>query len=116
MNVLLVDDDRSVRITLGALLEDEGLSVIEAGSLEEARLQLGAVEFRLVVLDHLLPDGSGLDLVPQLRGLVPMPRIVMLTGLDGSSNLVDLNLIKAMEPEQLVHQLVELCGGTTHAG
>lgn len=116
MKVLLVDDDGLVRLTLGALLEDEGLLVTEAGSLEEARARLVEDQFRLVVLDHRLPDGAGPDLLGELRALSPVPRIAMLTGFEGVSADVDVNLVKASAPEELVRKLVSLCVGGPHGG
>lgn len=114
MKVLLVDDDGLVRLTLGALLEDEGLEVIEAGSLQEARQHLANAQFRLVVLDHRLPDGDGSELLTELRALSPAPRIAMLTGMDSLSFAVDVNLVKASAPEELVRKLVALSSGASN--
>ncbi|PZR17671.1 MAG: response regulator [Archangium gephyra] len=116
MKVLLVDDDRALRLTLGALLEDEGLLVTEAGSLEEARARLKESQFRLVVLDHRLPDGEGPELLAELRALSSRPRVAMLTGLDDSSPDVDMRFVKASAPGELVRRLVSLCSGVPDGG
>ena len=69
--VLLVTADADVRRQLLPLLESEGLSVSQAGTLEEARAAL-ADERALpsaVVVDVDLPDGSGHDLIVAIRRL-----------------------------------------------
>ncbi len=110
MSVLLVDDDGLVRLTLGALLEDAGLDVVEAGSLKEARERLAdGGAFELVVLDHSLGDGAGSELLGELRQLTPAPRVAMLTGLDAVEGVkVDAQVKKSMAPEELVRKLVAL--------
>ncbi len=67
--VLLVTADAGVRVQLLPLLEAEGLSVSEAGSLKDARAAL-ADERALpsaVVVDVDLPDGSGHELIVEIR-------------------------------------------------
>lgn len=110
MSVLLVDDDGLVRLTLGALLEDEGLDVVEAGSLKEARERLAdGGAFELVVLDHSLADGAGSELLGELRALTPAPRVAMLTGLDVIGGVtVDVQIKKSTAPEEMVRKLVAL--------
>ncbi len=106
--VLLVDDDESVRITLAALLEDEGFSVELAGSSAEARSRISeGSRYDLVLLDQNLGDGLGIDLVPRLRAEVPMARIVLLSGVeaDPSDPSVDARVAKGEAPEALFRAL-----------
>jgi len=81
--VLLIDDDESSRITLSVLLESDGHTVIEAGSIAEARARIdsdGGDTFELAIVDHELPDGRGTTLVPRFRERCPGARVFVLTG------------------------------------
>jgi two-component system KDP operon response regulator KdpE len=68
---LLVEDVKAMRIYLRAMLENENVLIAEASSLAEARGFLRASPGSppdFVVLDLELPDGNGLDLMPDLSG------------------------------------------------
>ena len=81
MRVLIVDDDDANRLTLAALLEDEGCEVVEAVSVAGVRdLFVTGPAPAVVVLDLGLPDGSGLGLVPEVRAAWPEARVMILSG------------------------------------
>jgi putative two-component system response regulator len=61
--VLVVDDDPSIALLLAHVLETEGYSCVQAGTIAEAKARLGEQAFDVMVCDVRLPDGSGLDLV-----------------------------------------------------
>lgn len=65
--ILVVDDEAPMRELLRIILEAEGYSVTEAGSLSEAYAQLDRGRFDLVVCDIYLPDGNGLELIRSAR-------------------------------------------------
>jgi CheY-like chemotaxis protein len=67
--ILIVEDSLTVRMDLVEILAATGQTVTACASLAEARARLGAAEFALIVLDMLLPDGDGLDLLAELRAL-----------------------------------------------
>lgn len=64
--VLHVDDDDDLRQVVAALLDDSA-DLVGAANLADARARLEHDSFDLIVLDVALPDGSGLELLPQLR-------------------------------------------------
>lgn len=79
--LFLVDDSETNRLTLSALLEDEGFVIDEASSFTEARARLeAAAGFDVVLLDQHLGDGLGADLLPIVRGACPSAKIVMMSG------------------------------------
>ncbi|MGZ3420209.1 MAG: response regulator [Polyangiales bacterium] len=78
--VLLVDDDDGARLTLQALLEDEGFSVTEAASSNEALALAGTIQWDLVLLDQHIGPVLGSDLVPTLRKTAPTAKIVIVSG------------------------------------
>jgi diguanylate cyclase (GGDEF)-like protein len=78
---LVVDDDERVRSMVRLALELEGLAVIEASSLVQARNLLGP-GVTGIVLDRQLPDGDGLDLLPDIGRLSPGARVVVCSALN----------------------------------
>ena len=79
--ILIVDDHEIVRRGLEGLLEEAfpdavfGLAACLARAQEQIRREI----WDLVVLDISLPDGSGLDLIPELRALRPGTAILVLS-------------------------------------
>ncbi|MEZ4221277.1 MAG: response regulator [Polyangiaceae bacterium] len=80
--VLLVDDDESNRLTLEAVLEDEGYRVECAATVAEGRTKLrdGSEPYAAALLDYNLPDGCGASLIPELRANNPGAPAVLITG------------------------------------
>lgn len=65
--VLIVDDSLTVRMDLEEAFTDAGFTPTLCGDLATARLELAREQFVLVVLDILLPDGDGVDLLKELK-------------------------------------------------
>jgi DNA-binding NtrC family response regulator len=77
--VLVVDDEPSIRIGLRRALQSKGYEVGEAGSCAEAEAAFAASPPHVAIIDQQLPDGSGVDLLPRLRGVHPGVPVIMLT-------------------------------------
>jgi len=78
--LLIVEDDDALRSRLSKALRGRGFTVEEAADADQASHQAQAVAPELALVDLRLPGASGLDVVRRLGGLVPRPRIVVLTG------------------------------------
>ncbi len=78
--ILIVDDDRQIRRVLTETLRSWDYSILEAENLSEARKVFTADEPKIVLLDIDLPDGSGLDFLPEIKELQPEAIVVMITG------------------------------------
>jgi two-component system, NtrC family, nitrogen regulation response regulator NtrX len=65
--ILIVDDEKNIRRTLRMVLEGEGQTVHEAGSIAEAESVLGRTEIDVILLDVKLGDDNGLDLLRTLK-------------------------------------------------
>ena len=65
--ILIVDDSLTVRMDLSETLMTAGLAVVTCETGEEARRALGEREFSLVILDVLLPDADGIDILKEIR-------------------------------------------------
>ncbi len=81
--VLVVDDEENVRETVRAVMEGMGAQVFCAASLTEARTLLDPA-LDVVLLDLMLGDGSGLDLLREIRADARLSSVsvVILTALD----------------------------------
>ncbi|WP_456419828.1 sigma-54-dependent transcriptional regulator [Thermovibrio sp.] len=79
MRVLVLEDEASLRDILALILEDFGYEVEEAGSLREARERLNEGEFDLALVDLRLPDGSGMELVREIKGRNPETEVIIIT-------------------------------------
>ena len=66
-NILLVEDDNEIRELIKLYMETNQIRVWEAEELKEARAILDTRQPDLLILDLLLPDGSGYDLCQELR-------------------------------------------------
>ena len=83
--VLLVEDDRSLGKTLAERLIKEGLDVSWVETLASGRAAAAAGGWDLAILDVMLPDGSGFDLVPDIRRRSRTP-IMFMTALNSAES------------------------------
>ena len=67
MNILVVEDEPDIRKTLEYNISREGHKVLTAGSIHDAEKILQSQSLSLVLLDLMLPDGSGLDFCRKLK-------------------------------------------------
>ena len=78
--VLIVEDDEATRFGLSRYLQRTGHTALTAGDLGEARRQAAARRCDAVLLDLGLPDGNGLDWIPELRREAPGIGVIVVTG------------------------------------
>ncbi len=78
--VLLVDDNANLAASARKLLEMSGAEVQVAGTDKQARTWLEQGEYSLVLVDLMLPDGSGLDLVNDYYENLEGTSFVLMTG------------------------------------
>ena len=81
-SIFLLEDDQTLGRGIGMALEGPGRAVTLAGTLQEGRAILAQNRFDLLILDINLPDGSGLDLLRQLRGAGNNTPVILLTAND----------------------------------
>ena len=67
MKILVIEDEPDIRKNLEYNLAREGFSVSGAASILEAKTLLSSDDFNLILLDLMLPDGSGLDLCKEIK-------------------------------------------------
>ncbi len=110
--VLHIDDDPVTRRVLTAVAP--GLDVVTAATVAEARAKLKEGPWHGVVLDLGLPDGDGLDLLPEIKSQRPTPSVVIFSGREVDAEHVDgvaAALAKSVRDEgDVVETLRELLG------
>jgi two-component system phosphate regulon response regulator PhoB len=67
LNILVIEDEPDIRKTLEYNISREGHKVLTAGSIHDAEKILQSQSLSLVLLDLMLPDGSGLDFCRKLK-------------------------------------------------
>lgn len=65
-HILIVEDDANARAALGELVGAEGFTTALAGSLRDARIQMSRHSPDAVLIDLVLPDGNGMDLMEDI--------------------------------------------------
>jgi two-component system response regulator RegX3 len=85
--ILVVDDELSVRESVGYALEQEGFDVTLAADGEEAEGQISDDHFDLLILDIMMPGPSGLDICRDVRARSAVP-IIVLTAKDAEVDKV----------------------------
>lgn len=79
--ILVVDDDSEIRKLLVRYMRDQGFRVLLASNCGEVRERIVTHQIDLMILDVMLPDGSGLDLCRDLRMARSNIPIILLTAL-----------------------------------
>lgn len=77
--ILIVDDEATARKFVSEALADAGYDAIEAGNLKEANKAIDTGAADIILLDVMLPDGSGLSLLDRLAMENPRPPVILIT-------------------------------------
>tara|TARA_B100001142_G_scaffold330373_1_gene398723 strand:+ start:26026 stop:26712 length:687 start_codon:yes stop_codon:yes gene_type:complete len=67
LNILVIEDEPDIRRTLEYNIAREGFNVLTASSISEAEEAIKSYSINLVLLDLMLPDGSGLELCKKIK-------------------------------------------------
>jgi two-component system, response regulator, stage 0 sporulation protein F len=78
--VLIIDDDAPTRDVLCQLLNREGYETVEACNGREGVRCSQAASMDVIILDMLLPEQSGLEVIRALRGVDPAGPIIAISG------------------------------------
>lgn len=86
--IFLLEDDAFLRDGLCELLENAGYSVTSAETIKAAEEAVNGCSFSLLILDVMLPDGSGFDFCQRLRVMGVATPILFLTACDDEIQIV----------------------------
>ena len=79
MKILLVEDEKDLRIAIISFLEEEGYICEQADSISLASEKLSLYEYDCLLVDIGLPDGNGLDLIKELKNQHPETGIIVVS-------------------------------------
>lgn len=110
--ILVVDDDLEIRKLLARYIKEQGFRVQLASRCMEVHERIATSQIDLIVLDVMLPDGSGLDLCRDLRSKRSNVPIILLTALKEDVDRIigleigaDDYLGKPFNPRELVARI-----------
>jgi two-component system response regulator AtoC len=110
-SILLADDEEKILKTLGRALRDDGHEVTTASNAKDAARCLNDRAFDLLVIDFLMPDRTGLDVIRELVASTPdteRPAIVMMTAHGSIESAVEAMKLGARDYLQKPFEVDEL--------
>jgi len=102
--LLLVDDDAFSAKSLRLLLTNRGYDVTVAASVAEARASLAA-PFEFMILDLMLPDGDGADILRHVRQQKLPTKVTVTTGVSDPDRLKD---VRSLQPTEVLSKPIDL--------
>ena len=113
--ILIIEDEADICLLLNIILKEDAVEVEHVNNLANAKEFLIKEQPSVILLDHKLPDGHGLDFVEYLRINYPAIKIVMITGYEPStpremamSDNADIFLQKPFTREQVYDSVKSL--------
>ena len=110
-SILLADDEEKILKTLGRALRDDGHEVTTASNARQASQLLSERSFDLLIIDFLMPDRTGLDVVRELAQSAPeaeRPAVVMMTAHGSIESAVEAMKLGARDYLQKPFEVDEL--------
>ena len=105
--ILVVEDEPAIAESIAYSLRRDGFTVSVAGTLAAAERELKQAD--LIILDLMLPDGSGFDLIGQVRRSKSATAVIVLSSRDGEADRVaaletgaDDYVTKPFSPREIV--------------
>jgi DNA-binding NtrC family response regulator len=110
-SILLVDDEEKILKTLGRALRDEGHEVVTGSNGKDAQRLLAERSFDLLIIDFLMPDRTGMDVIRELATSMPeseRPAMVMMTAHGSIESAVEAMKLGARDYLQKPFEVEEL--------
>jgi DNA-binding NtrC family response regulator len=110
-SILLVDDEEKILRALGRALRDAGHAVVETASPRQAQRLLGERAFDVVIVDNMMPELSGLDLIREYVASTPegeRPQILMMTAHATVESAIEAMKLGALDYLQKPFEIDEL--------
>ena len=109
--VLIADDEERIRKALGRALREDGHEVVEAAGGRAAQRLLAGRAFDVLVVDNIMPDLTGLDLIRELAQSAPAgerPQVVLMTAHATIGSAIEAMKLGALDYLQKPFEIDEL--------
>jgi two-component system OmpR family response regulator len=112
--ILIVEDEADMCLLLNILLAGNDIKVDHVKTISSAASYLTSFHPSIVILDNKLPDGFGVDFIPEIKKTHPDLKIIMISGFAGAAkdvaldNGADIFLNKPFTKDQLFKSIQEL--------
>lgn len=87
--ILVVDDDQEMRRLLEDVLTREGCLVMQATNGSEALVEIRATPYDVIILDKIMTDMSGLEILPEVKRLQPEAQVILITAFGDRETCVE---------------------------
>ncbi|MDR2803112.1 MAG: sigma-54 dependent transcriptional regulator [Treponema sp.] len=111
-NILIVDDERTIRTTVAEIMEDEGYMAFTAEDAISGIELLSQKEVSIVILDVLLPNMGGIEALEKIRSLWPEIEVIVISGhanIDTAVKAVKLGAFDYLEKPLSIDKLLTVC-------
>ena len=112
--ILIVEDEADMCLLLNILLTGKDIQLDHVKSISSATTYLESEHPSVIILDNKLPDGFGLDFIPEMKKKYPNIKIIMISGFAGAvkdlaiENGADIFLNKPFTKDQLYKSVKDL--------
>lgn len=113
IKVLIADDNPGIRSTLKDILTDKEYAVSTVKNGYELLSSLKGEPPRVIILDLIMPEKSGIEVLSAIKSVLPGTKIIIYTGFKKYQNsiyagMADRFLLKGENPENLLKAISEL--------
>lgn len=109
-NILVVDDDKSLRDLLAAILREQGYSVQTAEEGNAALSHMESEKFDLVISDIIMPGKEGIETIREIRQAHPDVQIIAMSTGGSLGNAQILEYARMIGAHEAIRKPVELQG------
>ena len=112
--VLIVEDEGDMCLLLNIILTGKDLELDHVKNLAAAADYLKEEQPAIVILDNKLPDGFGVDLIPEIKKAYPATKVIMISGFDNAvkdvalENGADAYLAKPFKKDEIFQAIMNL--------
>ena len=109
--ILVIDDEESIRFTFERFLKTEGHVVATAESCSEALARINEMSFDVIFADIILGDGTGIDILREIRARGLSCPVIMITGDPGVETAADSIRLGAFDyiPKPINQEVIAAC-------
>ncbi|MDR0684986.1 MAG: sigma-54 dependent transcriptional regulator [Spirochaetaceae bacterium] len=111
-NILVIDDERTIRTTIAEIMEDEGYTAFTAEDAVSGMEMLSQKEISIVILDVLLPKMGGIEALEKIRSQWPEIEVIVISGhanINTAVTAVKLGAFDYLEKPLSIDKLSTVC-------